>query len=145
MKIKNIINEFGRKVQIDELTRKLYKYNNENETISYNAEIVENGKKTGQWTNYTEKGRIDSIEERLKVWNNKIMFLYSAFVGFNSPKNDPKGEKYNKVLEFVKLNPEKFFDENGDFHEKFLIKTGNFSEGFSVEDEEIKSFFKSLR
>lgn len=114
-------------MQIDEETRKLYTYSNKSRTITYSAEIVENNKGTGFWTNYTENGTVDSIEERLKVWNNKILLLYAASVGFKASENDPKKDKYNKIVYFVKANPEKFFTKTGDFCKKFLVS-----------DEEIK-------
>lgn len=121
MTIKNIVDEFNRELQIDEDTRKLYSYSNKSHTITYNAEIVENGKRTGFWTNYTENGTVDSIEERLKVWNNNILLLYAASVGFKASENDPNKEKYNKIVDFVKANPEKFFTKMGDFRKKFLV------------------------
>lgn len=127
MAIKNIVDEFNRELQIDEETRKLYEYSNKSHTITYNAQIVENAKHTGFWTNYTECGMVDSIEERLEVWNNKILLLYAASVGFNASENDPNKEKYNRIVDFVKANPEKFFTKTGDFRKKFLVS-----------DEEIK-------
>lgn len=127
MTIKNIVDEFNRELQIDEDTRKLYSYSNKSHTITYGAQIVENGKYTGFWANYTENGTVDSIEERLRVWNNKILLLYAASVGFNASENDPDKEKYDKIVEYVKANPEKFFTKTGDFRKKFLVS-----------DEEIK-------
>lgn len=121
MKIKNIVDEFNRELQIDEETKKLYSYSNKNRVITYSAEIIENGKPTGFWTNYEVAGTVDSIEERLKIWNNKLLLLYASSVKFNSSKNDPNKEKYNKIVEFVKANPEKFFTKTGDFRKKFLV------------------------
>ena len=124
MKIKTITDEFNKKLDINEEIRKLYTYSNKNHTITYNAEIVENGKYTGFWTNYTEYGTVNNIEERLNVWNNKILLLYAASVRFDADKNDKDKEKYNKIVNFVKTNPEKFFTKKGDFRKKFLIKIG---------------------
>lgn len=124
---KKVIDEFGREVEIEESTRKLYSYNNKKNEITYNAQIVENGELTGFWTNYTEHGTVDSIEERLKTWNNKILLLYASSVGFKATENDPNKEKYNKILEYVKVNADKFFTKTGDFRKKFLVS-----------DEEIK-------
>lgn len=144
MKIKNIVDEFGFKSQIDEDTRGLYDYDNDRHTITYNAQTVKNGAHTGIWTNYTENGTVGRIEERLKKWNNKVLFLYSVTVGFNAYENDPEKEKYKKIVDFVKENPERFFTESGNFREKFLTKTSDFYEGFTVEDEEFKNLIKNL-
>lgn len=124
---KKVVDEFGREVEIEESTRKLYSYNNKKRKITYNAQIVENGELTGFWTNYTENGTIDSIEERLKTWNNKILLLYASSVDFKATENDPNKEKYNKIVEYVKVNADKFFTKTGDFRNKFLVS-----------DEEIK-------
>lgn len=118
---KKVIDEFGREVEIDETTKKLYSYNNKKREIIYNAQIIENGMPSDFWTNYTENGIVDSIEERLKMWNNKILFLYALSVDFNALENDPNKEKYNKLLDFVKENMDKFFTKTGDFRAKFLV------------------------
>lgn len=124
---KKVVDEFGREVEIEESTRKLYSYNNKKREITYSAQIVENGELTGFWTNYKENGTVDSIEERLKTWNNKILLLYASSVGFKATENDPNKEKYNKIVEYVKVNADKFFTKTGDFRKKFLVS-----------DEEIK-------
>lgn len=121
MKIKNIVDEFNRELQIDEETRKLYSYSNKNRVITYSAEIIENGKPTGFWTNYKVAGTVDSIDERLTVWNNKIMLLYASSVDFNASKNDAEKVKYNQIVNFVTENQEKFFTKKGDFRKRFLI------------------------
>lgn len=144
MKVKNIVDEFGFKSQIDENTKGLYDYDNDSHIIIYNAQTVKNGERTGIWTNYAESGTVESIEERLKKWNNKVLFLYSVTVGFNAPKNDPEKEKYKKIVDFVKENPEKFFTESGNFREKFITKTGDFYEGLTIEDEKFKNLIKNL-
>lgn len=125
--IKKVIDEFGREIEIEESTKKLYSYNNKKNEITYNAQIVEGGELTGFWTNYTENGTVEKIEERLKTWNNKILLLYAASVGFKATENDPNKEKYNKIVEYVKANSDKFFTKTGDFRKKFLVS-----------DEEIK-------
>ena len=121
MTTKNIIDIYGKKCQIDEETKRLYAYSNKNKEITYNAEIIDNGKPTGFWTNYKVAGTVDSIDERLTVWNNKIMLLYASSVDFNASKNDAEKVKYNQIVNFVKENQEKFFTKTGDFRKRFLI------------------------
>lgn len=121
MSIKKVIDEFNREVEIDENTRKLYSFSNKNKKIVYNAEIIKDGKNSGFWTNYTESGTVDSLEEKLNAWNNRLLFLYSSTVGFYASKNDPDKSIYNSFLEVVKENEDKFFTKSGDFRKKFLI------------------------
>lgn len=121
MKIKKVRNVNGETVEIDEDTKKLYTYSNKNELIIYNAEIVENGKLSGFFTDYEEKGIVEDIEERLMTYNNRLKFIYAVEVGFNSDENDPQKEIYQKFVDYIKQNENKFFTKKGDFRKKFLI------------------------
>lgn len=116
-----VIDGFGRELEIDEETRKLYSFSNKDRKVVYNAEIVENGKHTGFFTNYTESGTVDDLSEKLKTWNNKILLLYASMVGFKASENDPDKVIYNKIVEVVNANEDKFFTKKGDFRKKFLI------------------------
>ena len=116
-----VIDEFGRELEIDEETRKLYSFSNEDRKVVYNAQIIENGEHTGFWTNYEEYGTVEELEDKLNVWNNKIMLLYASMVGFKASENDPEKVIYNKIVEVVKANEDKFFTKKGDFRKKFLI------------------------
>lgn len=126
-----VTNKYGEKVQVDTSTRNLYDYSNKNHKIVYNAEIVENGKNTGFFTDYEAEGTVDDIQERLKKWNNKLKLLYSTAINFDKPKNDPEGKIFKKFVEIIENNQDFFFDKNGDFLDKF-----------KVSDEEILSFLK---
>ena len=121
MKIKIIIDEFGRELEIDEETRKLYSFSNKDRKVVYNAEIVEKGEHTGFFTNYTQYGTVDDLSEKLKTWNNKILLTYAKMVGFKSSENDPDNVIYNKLVDMVKANEDKFFTKEGDFRKKFLV------------------------
>ncbi len=48
---KTVIDEFSNTVTVDYDNKKLYNYSNKDEIIYYNAEIIEDGKPTGFWTN----------------------------------------------------------------------------------------------
>ena len=121
MKVKNVIDEYGKKVQIDEDSKKLYDYNNKLKKITYNAEIIENGKPSGSWTNYEEDGVVEDIEERLQTWNNRVKLEYAAEVKFNALKNDPDGKIWEKFLKYVSSHENYFFDEYGDLRKDFVI------------------------
>lgn len=121
MKVKEIIDIYGKKCQIDEKTKKLYYYNNAEKRIVYNAQIIEDGKNSLFWATYEEPGTVDNIADRLNAWNNAILLVYSESVGFNAPKNDPDRQKWQKVVEFVKAHEDKIFTKSGDFRKKYLI------------------------
>ena len=121
MKAKEVIDTYGRKCQIDENTKKMQCYNNKKKKIIYNAEIIEGEKNSGFWTTYEEPGTVDDIAERLRTWNNAILYIYAESVGFNAPENDPDGKKWQKVVDFVKEHKNEIFTKSGDFRKKYLI------------------------
>ena len=119
--MKNIIDEFGRSLVVDESQKKLYTFNNRENRITWAAPIFEDGKPTVFWTNYNETGTIEDIEKKLSVWNNKLLLKYSQFVDFDAQKNDPDRVFYKKFINWVKKNEERFFDEYGDFKKNIII------------------------
>ena len=131
MRLKNVIDEFGNEVTINEDNQKLYSYNNKKRILTYNAQEYKDGKPTGFWIDYTEEGIATDIEERMKVWNSKLLVVYAEVVNFDTTKNDPDKEIWNSLVEFVKEHEDAFFNSNGDFLDKFVISV-----------EEIKDMYK---
>lgn len=119
--MKSIVDTFGRNAIVDDENRKLYSYNNKKKEIVYSAEVIEDGKRSGSWTNYIEKGTVDDIEERLKMWNNKLLLIYANMVNFNRNKNDADGEIYKRFVDDIRENEDKFFTKTGDFRKKFIV------------------------
>lgn len=119
--MKKIVDEFDRELYIDDTTQKLHSFSNRDKKIIYNAEIVENGIHTGFWTNYTEDGIVSDLEQKLKKWNNTLLYIYAKAVGFKSSETDPDKAVWNKFVSFVKEHEEDFFDKHGDFKKKFVI------------------------
>lgn len=87
----------------------------------YNAEIIENGVHTRFWTNYIEDGIVSDLEQKLKKWNNTLLYVYAKAVNFKSSEVDPDRVVWNKLVSFVKEHEGDFFDKYGDFKKKFLI------------------------
>lgn len=131
MRLKNVIDEFGNEVTVNEDNRKLYAYNNKKRVLTYNAQKYEEGKPTDFWVNYTEEGVATDIEERMKVWNSKLLLLYADAVDHDSPKNDPDREIWNSLVAIVKEHENAFFDPNGDFLDELMISV-----------DEIKDMYK---
>lgn len=73
------------------------------------------------FTNFVETGTIDSIEDKLNVWNSRLKLLYLKKIGFDPENNDPDGTVWKKFVDFVKENEDRFFTKKGDFRKKFLI------------------------
>lgn len=121
MKVKSVVDCYGRSLEVDEESKKLHSYDNEKKKITYTAEIIENGQRSGFWTDYEETGTVDSIRDRLKTWNNAIRLGYASAVGFNASENDPDRKKWEEVVEYVEANQDKFFKKSGNFRKNCLI------------------------
>ena len=119
--VKRVVDAYNRMVDIDEGTKKLYSYDNDKQIVTYNAEIVEDGKRTGFWTEYSETGTVDDIETRLSVWNNKVSLIYSASVGFNAAEKDADKAKWKKLVQHVSEHPDTFFTASGNFRSSYLV------------------------
>ena len=133
MKAREVVDEYGRSVVIDEDSRKLYSYSNKKKSITYSAMMLESGKPSGFWTNYKEHGTVDSIPERLKMWNNVIKLAYADAVDFSAPENDPDGKKWEKVVKYVTDHEDEIFTQEGDFRKTFLIDPSKIENIFSDE------------
>lgn len=121
MLLKKVINVYGEEVVIDYESKKLYSFSNRDKKVNYTVPIYEDGEKTMFFTNFVETGTIDSIEDKLNVWNSRLKLLYLKKIGFDPEKNDPDKTIWKKFVDFVKENEDRFFTKKGDFRKKFLI------------------------
>lgn len=121
MMIRKITDEFGRDLEVDESTRKLYSYNNKKSQATYCAEIVENGKHTGFHTNYIVSEKITDVEARLNVWNSLIKEKYAEVVECAAKENDPDKKIWKSVVQYAADHQDEIFDENGDFIDGLVI------------------------
>lgn len=58
---------------------------------------------------------VTNVDMRLRSALNPIRFLYGDYIMHDAEANDPKGEKWNKICEWVKSHEDDVFDEYGDF------------------------------
>lgn len=128
MKIIDVTDEQGRRLKVDASTQKVYAYNNKKALIEYNAEIVENGIRTGFWTNYVASGKLEDIEDRVKS-------AYAASVNFNASKYDPDGKIETGLIEYIRNHEEEFFDEYGDWKFDLIINNNVIKEMVKVMEE----------
>lgn len=131
MKVKKIVDVYGRELEIDEDTRKVIDFSNKNRKVTYNAQIVEeNSDGSKFWADYIEEGVVDDIETKVGIWNSKLELIYAKIVRFKANSNDPNGVKFKAFCDYIKNNQDKFFDKYGDYRKDFLFS-----------DDEIKSIF----
>ena len=118
MKLKKVTDWSGRECIIDEESRKLAGYNNRKHIVKYNARIIENGDPTQFWTDYTEEGTVDDLEERLQKPGNVIQIIYAKRVKYNAGLNDPDGKIWKELVEKVRKREDVFFTKDGDFRKR---------------------------
>lgn len=116
--MKNVTNVYGRNHTIDETTQKLLSYNNDKKVVVYNAEIIDDGKNSGFYTDYIESGIIEDIEQRMSAWNNPIKLAYALMVDFNAGKNDKDGRIWKACVEYVKNHESDFFTKSGNWKQR---------------------------
>ena len=95
--------------------RILLSYSNAKKEIRYSAQTIVNGKLSGGWVEYKEKGVISNIDEKLSSLHNPIRYMYADVVAYDSDKNDPNGELWNRIVEYVKAHEGEIFTKAGDF------------------------------
>lgn len=121
MEIITIIDEFGRELEVDKDTQKVYLFDNKKKTITYSAQIVKNGKATQFWTKYQAEGIVDDVEVKIKSYGNPVILRYAAAIGFNSAKNDSDNKIWNKVVQYVKEHPKEFFTKEGNWRKHISV------------------------
>ncbi|MGN0106243.1 MAG: hypothetical protein ACI4A5_00925 [Hominilimicola sp.] len=110
-----ICNEPMGTTAVDDENRIFVSFNNAKKEICYNAQTFCDGKLSGGWVDYMEKGVVSDIEERLGSLHNPIRFMYADLVYYNSGKHDPNGELWSRIVEYVKAHESEVFTKTGDF------------------------------
>ena len=100
---------------VDDENRIFVSFNNAKKEIWYNAQTFCDGKLSGGWVDYMEKGVVSGIEERLGSLHNPIRFMYADLVAYNSDKHDSNGELWSRIVEYVKAHESEIFTKTGDF------------------------------
>lgn len=118
MKEMNVIDEYGNMVSVDSETKSLFSYSNKEAKITYVGEIIENGEKEfGNVTRFCVSGTVDDIESRLYTWNNIPRLVYDEWV----LKYNQDDMYWNALVQYIKDNKDKYFDEHGDWKEKYIV------------------------
>lgn len=125
MKTIKVTDVYGREVVVNTENQTITDFNNKNNEITYNAQIVEDGKMTSFWTDYKVAGKVDDIELKLRASSNIVRPIYAALVEFDAKKNDPDGKIWSKVVEYVKENQGEFFTKNGDWKKRVVVDAKN--------------------
>lgn len=115
MKEIEVLDVYGDKVCVDESARKLLSFDNKTRRIMWSAPVCENGEQGWAWTDYVEDGVIEDIDLKMTAHMNPAKTAYAYLVNFDSSKYDPDNKVWNKIVEYVKTQQEKYFDEYGNF------------------------------
>lgn len=118
--MREVTDVYGRKMIVDESTRKITGYRNKKNKIWYSAEIIEEGKHIDQYTDYIDSGIVTDYEQRIK--GSHLNAAYADLVGFFSRKNDPDKEIWREFVDFVKANSDEIFDEYGDVKSVYIVR-----------------------
>lgn len=121
--MKKVTDAYGEVVTVDDTTQNIVGYRNKKKKIWYNAEILKNGKHTGQYINYADKGIVNDYEQRIKA--SHLNSSYAVMVNYYASKNDPEEKIWNKLVNFVKENESEIFDEYGDVNVIDIVKEEN--------------------
>lgn len=112
------------KVLVNEAEAKLVRFSNKNKCASYNAPEAELVYGLKMYADYIVNDiTIDDIDTKLSSLTNPVRFYYAELVDYNATDNDPEQKLWNKLVDFVKVNEEEFFNKYGDFKDscrKFL-------------------------
>ncbi|MCW6663971.1 hypothetical protein NHG23_08750 [Aerococcaceae bacterium NML190073] len=119
---KTVVNVYGETFTVDLDTKKVHSFSNKDNKVTYNAEIVEDGKPTGFFTDYVEDGQVTDLETKIRTFGNPIALIYAQAVDFDQTKNDSDRKIWNKLLEDVKENEDKIFTKHGDFKQRIIVK-----------------------
>lgn len=109
--MKKVIDVYGRKVIVADEQKQMVSYRNEEKMIRFNAEIVEEGRRTGFFTDYAETGVVSNLEQMV---SQSMKIFYPAAVGYAASDNDPDGEIYGRMAAYIRENQDIFFKKNGD-------------------------------
>lgn len=119
MKIMNVVNTCGDRVQVDFDRKSMFSYSNRECKVYYAAHVVENGKYT-EPTVFCISGTVDSVEERIDTLNNMVRLAY--YRGLNNDLSaDSERKAWKMLVEEVTENQDKYFDEYGDWKEEYII------------------------
>lgn len=106
-------------VVVDDSKKKMTDFSNKDGVVYYSAPEVNS--ESEHWVDYKINGHVDDVEEKLSTYNNAVHLAYAKVVNFVASENDPDREIWNGIVEYVKHNQEKFFDENGDWKDNTTV------------------------
>lgn len=119
MKIMDVVNTCGKNVQIDFDRKSIISYSNRECKVYYAAHVVENGKYT-EPTVFCISGTVENIEERIDTLNNIVRLAYYRRLN-NDLSADPERKVWKMLVDEVTKNQDKYFDEYGDWKEKYVV------------------------
>ena len=113
--VKTVVNRYGKTVDIIISEKKLIAYDNADKLILYSCPLASDRE---SYTDFVEEGIVHSIDERIKSQLNPVRVRYAEAMHYRASENDPDKAVWNKVVETVKSNPDKYFFKNGNWRRK---------------------------
>ena len=112
MKITDI---YGKENIVDISQKKLYLYPNKKNRAEWQAPIVKDGiHVTNVWVNYIVPERIDDIKRRCESSESVVQIGYH--IELNNRKDTDSDKKiWNRLIQYVTMHQDEFFDEYGDW------------------------------
>lgn len=124
-------NETGKFFDVDIDQKKVYRFNNRQRLVVYNAPVIEDGKYTGFFVDFMEKGTVTNTEEKIKSFStgNYLMLLFSMYLANGGKKFTH--QDFLKMVKYVDLNSGKFFTKSGDWRRR--VPSVNWAEVDAIE------------
>ena len=113
--VKTVVNRYGKTVDILISEKKLIAYDNARKLIIYSCPLASDRE---SYTDFVEEGIVYSIDDRIKSQLNPVRVRYAEAMHYRASENDPDKAVWNKVVETVKSNPDKYFFKNGNWRRK---------------------------
>ena len=113
--VKTVVDRYGNTVDVLISKKRLVAYDNAKKLIIYSCPLASDRE---FYADFIEKGIIHSIDEKIESRLNPARDRYATAMGYRASENDPDKAVWNKVVETVKSNPDKYFYKNGNWRKK---------------------------
>ena len=113
--IKTVVDLYENTVDVLISKKILIAYDNADKLILYSCPLASDRE---SYTDFVEEGIVHSIDERIKSQLNPVRVRYAEAMHYRASENDPDKAVWNKVVDIVKSNPDKYFFKNGNWRRK---------------------------
>ena len=123
---KKIVDCYGVPCLVSDFNRKIVRFDNKKQIITYNAPSIRLDLCTFEqyiydnydllsYTDYTENGVVTCIEQKAEAQDSPAKIAYAIATDFNSVKNDPNKLIWHNIINYIKENQNDFFTKCGNW------------------------------